>query len=293
MKFANVNGIKREAEKGLVGMCQGCEQQMVPVCGVKKEWHWRHKADCTCDRWWENETEWHRSWKNCFPKEWQEVRHKDAATGEWHISDVKTTQNYFLEFQHSFLKKDEREARNNFYGEQLVWVVDGSTRKNDWLKMERVLNNSLKIFQDISLFRLPIMANEVSLFNDWCDCNVPVFFDFGVDRPLYCLLPKSSKGHYYVLPFTRQNFITLHNGGLLGEKSFAELVLFLIMRVFIFENPDLIANLKKAKSQIQISKHVHTIPQPAIQGYVPRIGLNDLNYILRPPQQFRRRARRL
>jgi hypothetical protein len=293
MKFANVNGIKTEAGKGLVGMCQGCEQPMIPVCGVKKERHWRHKVDCECDRWWESETEWHRSWKNCFPKDWQEIRNKDSATGEWHISDVKTPQGFFLEFQHSFLKSDERQARNKFYGEKLVWVVDGLTRKNDWLRMEGVLNGSFKILQDISLFRLPISANESSLFSDWCDCNVPVIFDFGVDRPLCCLLPKSSKGHFYVLPLPRQNFVTLHHGGLLGEKNFADLVLYLTMHIFTFENPDLIVKLKKASLQIQPFDQVQASPRPAIQRYFPVIRSRDLNYLLRPRQQLSRRSRRL
>ena len=291
MKFADVNGIKMEAEKGLVGRCVGCAQPMIPVCGVKKEKHWRHKVDCECDRWWENETEWHRSWKNNFPKEWQEIRHQDAVTGEWHISDVKTSSNCFLEFQHSFLKPDERQARNNFYGEKLVWVVDGLARKNDWTKMERALNCSVEILQGSFLFRLHSSVDEVPLFEDWCDCRVPVFFDFGHERPLWCLLPKSSIGCFYILPFHRQNFVTLQSGGRLAEKTFADIILSLTMRVFAFENPEVIAEMQKVKMQNQAQ--VQVPPLPVMQRYVPAFRMGDLNYLLRPRQHFRRRGRRL
>ena len=52
-------------------------------------WHWAHRGSRFCDPWWENETEWHRSWKGQFPVNWQEVVHQ-AETGEKHIADVKT-----------------------------------------------------------------------------------------------------------------------------------------------------------------------------------------------------------
>ena len=42
-----------------------------------------------CDPWWENETEWHRAWKDQFPADWQEIVHH-AEDGEKHIADVKT-----------------------------------------------------------------------------------------------------------------------------------------------------------------------------------------------------------
>ena len=132
-----------------------------------------------------------KNWKNCFPKEWQEIRHRDSSSNEWHISDVRTNQGHFLEFQHSYLKPDERAARNSFYAEMLVWIVDGLARKSDWQRMEEFLRRSGQLFRDLNLFRLP------------------VFFDFGTDRPLYCLLPKISRGHFYVVPISRNEFVRL------------------------------------------------------------------------------------
>ena len=122
-------------------------------------------------------------------------------------------------------------------------------------------------------------------------CKVPVFFDFGHERPLWCLLPKSSKGCFYILPFHRQNFVTLQSGGTLSEKTFDDVILYLTMRVFAFENPEVIAEMQKAKMQNQAQVQVPT--RSMMQRYVPAFRMGDLNYLLRPRQNFRRRGRRL
>ena len=85
---------------------------MIAKCGEQRVWHWAHQGTRTCDRWWEPETKWHRDWKNQFPKDWQEVIHQ--SDGEKHIAGVKTESGMVIEFQHSFLRRDEREARENF-----------------------------------------------------------------------------------------------------------------------------------------------------------------------------------
>lgn len=291
MRFALVNGVKTEAEKGLTGVCQGCAQPMTPVCGIKKAKHWRHKVDCECDRWWENETEWHRNWKNCFPKEWQEIRHRDSSSNEWHISDVRTNQGHFLEFQHSYLKPDERAARNSFYAEKLVWIVDGLARKSDWQRMEDCLKRSGQLFRDLNLFRLPADVENVSLFNDWSVCRVPVVFDFGTDRPLCCLLPKSSKGHFYVVPISRNEFVRLHNCEAISGRSFSDWISYFAMRIFACENPEAFAALQKSKEANQIQS-LHSLPQTT-RRYSPGFRMSDLNNLLRPRPAFRRRSRRL
>jgi hypothetical protein len=112
MKFAIVEGERREAQPGLSGKCPGCGAVVIAKCGEVRIRHWAHKGTVTCDPWWENETEWHRGWKNEFPDDWQEVRHT-AQSGERHIADVKTECGY-IEFQHSPLKPYERRAREAF-----------------------------------------------------------------------------------------------------------------------------------------------------------------------------------
>ena len=224
MRFANVNGEKREAEKGLMGICIGCELPVIPKCGPIKIKHWAHKTQCECDHWWENETEWHRAWKNYFPAECQEIRHK-AEDGEWHIADVKTKNGHILEFQHSFLKSEEREARNKFYGSNLVWIVDGLKKKNDLSRFSVCLKDAKQTIQSINLARLPSLIDDYPILKEWSDCNGPVFFDFGIEFPLWCLLPKTSKGARYIGPFSRQNFLELHNGLLTQSgQSFSELM---------------------------------------------------------------------
>ncbi|MCA6063582.1 competence protein CoiA [Thalassolituus marinus] len=111
MKYAIVNNEKIEATKGGKGSCPSCASELIAKCGELKVNHWSHKGSRNCDPWWENETEWHRSWKDYFPKEWQEVVHFDNS-GEKHIADVKTKNGWVLEFQHSFLNPEERQSRN-------------------------------------------------------------------------------------------------------------------------------------------------------------------------------------
>lgn len=280
MKLSLVNGERREAEKGLFGICIGCEQPMIPKCGPIKVKHWAHKSQCECDHWWENETEWHRSWKNNFPVECQEIRHK-AEDGEWHIADIKTKQGYILEFQHSFLNSEERQARNNFYGNDLLWIVDGLTRKRDRSAFDVILKSAKQINQGVQLIRLPSFIDECALLKEWSECNVPVFFDFGMELPLWCLLPKSSKAIRYVIPYLRQNFVALHTETLNG-RNFSDLMKFLNELICAYENPQQQINRGQATpSQKPITRHRRVV--------VPlNFNLRSLYYHLNRPSPRRR-----
>ena len=122
-------GARVEAQPGLSATCPRCKSAMLPKCGELKAWHWAHRGVRNCDPWWESETEWHRQWKDQFPADWQEIIRR-APDGEKHIADVLTDQEVVLEFQHSPLRREEREARESFYG-KMVWVVDGKRRMRD------------------------------------------------------------------------------------------------------------------------------------------------------------------
>jgi competence protein CoiA len=139
MEFSLVNGQRHEAQPNLSGKCQVCDQPAVAKCGEVKIWHWAHKGRRTCDPWWENETDWHRAWKGKFPEDWQEVVHR-ADSGEKHVADVKTDQGWVIEFQHSYLRPEERRSRD-----ALVWVVGGARRKGDYEKFLNALNNSRRV----------------------------------------------------------------------------------------------------------------------------------------------------
>lgn len=283
MRFAIVNGEKIEAERGLTGACGGCGQPMIPKCGRIKMKHWAHKSQCECDHWWENETEWHRSWKNSFPVDCQEIRHR-ADDGEWHIADVKTKQGHILEFQHSFLNPEERQARNNFYGSNLVWVVDGLKRKSDLTRFNSILKNAKLIAQGINLIQLPSLLEDCPILRDWSECSGPVFFDFGIEFPLWCLLPKTSKERHYIGPFGRKNFVELHNGQLTQNgQTFSELMKILNGIVSAYENPQQV--VRPQAQNLPVRR-----PMRQSQGLIPvHPSLRHLFYSNRSPQRRRRR----
>ncbi len=212
MRYALTNGQKIEATKGAKGVCPSCGSELIAKCGNLKINHWSHKGNRNCDRWWENETEWHRSWKDNFPIEWQEIVQTDER-GEKHIADVKTKSGWVLEFQHSFIKSEERLSRNTFY-HKLVWVVDGTRRKTDKKQFQKILEESRQLSTNIPILRAHFI-DECRLLNEWHNKSL-VFFDFKETKDteqsvLWFLFPKTSSSIAYLSPFSRTNFIELFN----------------------------------------------------------------------------------
>jgi len=225
MKYSIVNGERSEAQPSLSGHCQTCGSPTIAKCGKVKIWHWAHRGKRMCDPWWENETEWHRNWKNCFPDNWQERIHT-AESGEKHIADIKTIKDWVIEFQHSHLNPEERRARNDFY-EKLAWVVDGTRRKRDKPKFWESLKEMATVTNTQSPVRriLKVLWNDCALFREWSGCPAPVFFDFGKEDPmLWCLLPQNSDRETYVLEFLRAGFITFHRNEIIEKDFFSDLI---------------------------------------------------------------------
>jgi hypothetical protein len=213
MKFALINHIKTEATKGAIGICPNCGSKLIAKCGDIKINHWSHAGNRNCDPWWENETDWHRSWKENFPKDWQEVIHHDDK-GEKHIADVKSESGWVIEFQHSFLKPEERRARNAFY-KKIVWVVDGLRRESDRKQFLRVLKENTVRFQNLPIL-IVSFPEECRLLKEWKDTSVLVFFDFHKDidldnSGLWLLLPAISSKEAYLATFSREVFTQAHN----------------------------------------------------------------------------------
>lgn len=178
MRYALVEGVRQEAVPKLRGSCIGCGSPMIAKCGTKKFHHWAHKGRLECDRWWEPETEWHRDWKNHFPKDWQEVRHL-AEDGEIHIADVKTPRGEVLEFQYSALHPDELAAREAYYGPQMVWIASGTRLKRDAEAFRRaVLSADLDFTADLRAWRMPI-AKAPAIVQRWAGSGCSVFLDLG------------------------------------------------------------------------------------------------------------------
>jgi competence protein CoiA len=211
MRIALVDGQRREAEHGLLGVCQGCGQRLVPKVGEVRDRHWAHHGERMCDPWWENETPWHRAWKAQFPEHWQEVR-RQAENGEWHIADVKTDEGWVFEFQHSHITPVERRAREAFYS-NLIWVVDGTRLKRSLTQFGKVWKEGLPVNQQAWLRR--VYPDDCALLREWgAGSNAPVLFDFGVEAAVWWLLPRSADGaREYVAQFSRTAFVQLHSSG--------------------------------------------------------------------------------
>lgn len=206
MKFSLVDGERREAEKGLLGACIGCGKAMTAKCGLIKVNHWAHKSKCQCDHWWENETEWHRKWKNHFPVECQENRFQDA-NGEWHIADVKTSQGWVLEFQNSPISIQERDSRITFY-KRIIWIVNGTRLKRDKINFFKSLNDGMEIEENHKVRK--VFTARSSLLQKWSNCNAVVFFDFGEESKLWCLYPTNNTNFSFITPVTHEKFINWH-----------------------------------------------------------------------------------
>ena len=123
MQYSLVGSERSEAFPGGRGFCSFCNKPTLAKCGPRVMHHWAHTGREKCDPWWENETEWHREWKNLFPETCREVIHV-APDGEIHRADIKTPSGIVIEVQHSAMTDAERVSREAFY-RNLIWVLDG------------------------------------------------------------------------------------------------------------------------------------------------------------------------
>ncbi|EKS35375.1 competence protein CoiA [Afipia clevelandensis] len=223
MKFADIQGKRSEAQPGLSGECPSCGAAVIAKCGDLRVWHWAHRGVRVCDPWWESETEWHRAWKNEFPPDWQEFI-QFAPDGEKHVADIRTPGGMVIEFQHSFLKPEERASREAFYG-KMVWVVDGRRRKRDVAQL-------LKTIGPCVFARPPYILHvtnheECALLRDWNASPVPVYFDLGLREkdgsPVFWRRdPISRDGRIYLTPVSKASFLKVHLEGLDAERQFSE-----------------------------------------------------------------------
>ncbi len=186
---------------------------MTPKCGQLKVWHWAHRSVRHCDPWWENETPWHRGWKNQFPADWQEKVDR-SDSGEKHVADVKTNSGVVLEFQHSPLPLNERAAREAFY-RNMVWVVRASARDRAKLSqgiLTRVGQPPIYV----------VRSDACALLRAWGGSGVPVYFDFGVDDPnLWRLTPGRRNGMAHLMPVGKVSFVAEYLAGEAVEQTCA------------------------------------------------------------------------
>lgn len=210
MKFALIDGNRAEAVKGAKGICPNCESEVIAKCGEFKQPHWSHKAIRNCDPWWENETEWHRNWKNNFPIEWQEIVKYDEQTGEKHIADICTNYGLVVEFQHSHINPQERVKREAFH-KSMIWIVDGTRLKRDFIRFQEAMSR----FQRTNMKGVYNVNTPNQCFSAaWLKSTIPVLFDFKgnqtIDNPkdirnnLYCMMPQVEENEVTVGVLTRR-----------------------------------------------------------------------------------------
>ena len=175
MNYATSAKTRVQPSPGASGICQCCGSALIAKCGTHKVWHWAHKSKQHCDHWWENETQWHRDWKNHFPQDWQEVVHV-ADDGEKHIADVKTPSGLVIEFQHSYIAPEEITARESFY-QNMIWIVDGRRLKNDLKRFEKGFRScNWNIFETRTEHDMNI---DEYISRRWLSLKSKVFFDWG------------------------------------------------------------------------------------------------------------------
>jgi competence protein CoiA len=124
MQYSLVNGTKILPFPKGRGICEVCGSNTLAKCGERVMWHWAHHSKVNCDPWWENETPWHRGWKEQFPEHYREVVFTCNDTGEKHRADIISENGIVLEIQNSPISLEELRSRESFY-KNLVWIVNG------------------------------------------------------------------------------------------------------------------------------------------------------------------------
>jgi len=130
---------------------------------------------------------------------------------------VKTARGTVLEFQHSFLSREERQSREAFYPD-LLWVVDGTRRVRDRAQFFASLEGGITISPKPNIVALS--SSDCALLRDWNSGRAPVYFDFGDSDPadtrrfdmphLWRLEPNSANGWMFLSPVPKAWFVSVH-----------------------------------------------------------------------------------
>jgi hypothetical protein len=191
MFFAIINGEKTRPSPKEVGECPFCNNSVFSKCGKTNVWHWAHFKDTSCDSWYEPESFWHYYWKMSFGKE--NVEHIITKDGIRHIADIFTSSEVVIELQNSPITSEIIEKRERFYGERMIWIVNGDKFLLRFNLSRYNFNNS---FLDIILKR-PIIdktpLNQLISFTwqyprrSWQSAQRPLFIDFAGDDLFWVL----------------------------------------------------------------------------------------------------------
>lgn len=185
MLYALLDNIKTEAFPKSKAKCPLCRKEVYSRCGDVNEWHWAHLNEKSCDNWFEPETEWHKNWKKLFGKELTEVI--IIKNGKKHIADIQTKDKIVIELQNSSISKSIITKREKFYGERMIWIINGESFKSNF---DIISPNNSKLFFGVSQGhvhkKLGILIKKGYDFfiwkwskRSWDVLERPVFIDFG------------------------------------------------------------------------------------------------------------------
>ncbi len=190
-KYANVDGLKVEACPGEHGHCTFCGSEMIAKCGELNVWHWAHKSKEVCDIFSENETPWHREWKDGIPADQCEVT--IIREGTRHQADIVTHDGIVVEVQHSPISVAKIRKREEFYG-KMVWILD-LTEKGYDLSFSKQLEHNFYNFHWTYARR------------SFASARKPIFLDLGPNWS-----PRELGSGHWLFQITRWPHVSVRSG---------------------------------------------------------------------------------
>lgn len=222
MLFASVNGEKVEAIPKTKGVCPLCEKPVFSKCGEVNIWHWAHSKDESCDSWYEPETEWHKNWKLAFGRGNCEI--VISKDGIRHIADIFTNDKVVIELQNSPIQKQVIHKRETFYGERMLWIINGKPFKENF---QYHLSRSAQLDEDEEYYRRynPLANKNLQPRKDeynfswswyrrsWSGTSRPVFIDFG-DENLFWVKEGMGKSSGIGKLVSKESFLKKYGGNI-------------------------------------------------------------------------------
>jgi hypothetical protein len=175
-------------------ICCKNNHDLICVNGKKNKPHFRHKntddvGGCPM-------TEWHNEWQSNFPVIEIEFNKKCDLQIKNRRTDVLLNELSVIEFQHSFISKEEVDNRihdYNLHNKKIIWVIDGN---------KNIAVNELKYCNRVYLE----FSSELWKFESFINCNY-IYID--IQDKIYKIIPNLIKSNMIDVqqPLLKQTFI--------------------------------------------------------------------------------------
>jgi len=180
MIWGNLKDSRVKATPKKKATCPICKGELVSKCGDVMQWHWAHKSKEDCDSWYEPESNWHRNWKDLFPEECQEV-----TVGK-HRADIKFPSGFVIELQNSSISSGDICNREEFYGENMIWILNGKTlakglnlRKKELIQTDKQIGLNGEIVKSIGRVKQIVTFRWKSPPKSWWSAKRNIYIDLG------------------------------------------------------------------------------------------------------------------